>query len=389
MARIRALLLLVASGVAMCAHGQSLGGSVGIADGGGGSGFLLKGALQALMGLGGALDTDRQDHARAFAPRLVCGIGTNTQWASVVSHTGKASATTYPGLGLMFELGGSLTYRDRVGFGISGAWGFTGYGVGQDTMLHAIVHAGKRAEARLVWLPPAGPQADRQWRIGVAAGLTFQRADAIHRENGPFQANTTVQRAVRPYLAPEIGQWSPMGKDRLELSIRYVLNVDGRQAWTSRTSLGNSTAEFSATDNYFGIVARYHIGFKRKARPVPTMPPALAPLDERAADTLATLDTRHQHIRLRIWDDAEVDGDTVSIFWNGQPVLCAVELGRKPIRLDLDLHAGLNRLRVVAHNEGRVPPNTASCILRRGKGREALLIKTARDKDQVIVFRMK
>ena len=51
--------------------------------------------------------------------------------------------------------------------------------------------------------------------------------------------------------------------------------------------------------------------------------------------------------------------------------------------------AGLNRLRVVAHNEGRVPPNTASCILRRGKGREALLIKTARDKDQVIVFRMK
>jgi len=357
MARIRALLLLVASGVAMCAHGQSLGGSVGIADGGGGSGFLLKGALQALMGLGGALDTDRQDHARAFAPRLVCGIGTNTQWASVVSHTGKASATTYPGLGLMFELGGSLTYRDRVGFGISGAWGFTGYGVGQDTMLHAIVHAGKRAEARLVWLPPAGPQADRQWRIGVAAGLTFQRADAIHRENGPFQANTTVQRAVRPYLAPEIGQWSPMGKDRLELSIRYVLNVDGRQAWTSRTSLGNSTAEFSATDNYFGIVARYHIGFKRKARPVPTMPPALAPLE--------------------------------SIFWNGQPVLCAVELGRKPIRLDLDLHAGLNRLRVVAHNEGRVPPNTASCILRRGKGREALLIKTARDKDQVIVFRMK
>jgi len=54
--------------------------------------------------------------------------------------------------------------------------------------------------------------------------------------------------------------------------------------------------------------------------------------------------------------------------------------------LRLDLQHGYNRLQLIAHNEGRIPPNTARAILRRGKGREQLLLKTGKKHGQVLVI---
>jgi hypothetical protein len=42
---------------------------------------------------------------------------------------------------------------------------------------------------------------------------------------------------------------------------------------------------------------------------------------------------------------------------------------------------------VIAHNEGAVAPNTATCIVRRGRGKEKLLIKTSHKQNQLVVIR--
>jgi hypothetical protein len=39
---------------------------------------------------------------------------------------------------------------------------------------------------------------------------------------------------------------------------------------------------------------------------------------------------------------------------------------------------------VVAHNEGRVPPNTASAILHTGDGKLRLLVKTSRSQNSLV-----
>jgi hypothetical protein len=41
---------------------------------------------------------------------------------------------------------------------------------------------------------------------------------------------------------------------------------------------------------------------------------------------------------------------------------------------------------VIAHNEGRIAPNTARGIVRRGKGKERMLIKTYRTRSQLLMI---
>lgn len=128
---------------------------------------------------------------------------------------------------------------------------------------------------------------------------------------------------------------------------------------------------------------RFHFGFKQR----PRVPPARPAIDlaDRATDSLPAWRTRHARITLRLWDDAEYDGDTVSVLLNDVPVLTAYELpGRKQV-LRLDLQPGTNTLLVVAHNEGRVSPNTARCRVRGVPGVSELRIKTSRKRNQAII----
>jgi len=104
-----------------------------------------------------------------------------------------------------------------------------------------------------------------------------------------------------------------------------------------------------------------------------------------ALDTVPQLTSKRQRITLVLWDDAEVDGDTVSVFLNERPVLVRHCLTHDPVKLRLDLGHNSNFISVVAHNEGRIPPNTARGYLRRGKGREQLLIKSSRSRGQLFV----
>ena len=46
-----------------------------------------------------------------------------------------------------------------------------------------------------------------------------------------------------------------------------------------------------------------------------------------------------------------------------------------------------NTLLVIAHNEGRVAPNTASCVVRKVGGQKELLIRTSQATNMAIVIR--
>ena len=98
------------------------------------------------------------------------------------------------------------------------------------------------------------------------------------------------------------------------------------------------------------------------------------------------MSTRRDHITLDLWDNAEYDGDTISVLLNGKSVLVGHELTRRKKRVTVPIAQGNNTLLIVAHNEGRVPPNTSSCIVKRGKGREQLLIRTSQAANMAIVI---
>lgn len=104
----------------------------------------------------------------------------------------------------------------------------------------------------------------------------------------------------------------------------------------------------------------------------------------RSTDTLTTLHTRSRTIVLKLWDNAEYDGDTISILANNTPVVTDFELTRRHQRVAVELYPGLNDVLIVANNEGRVPPNTALCRVHRGQGKPLLSVHTSARSNQLV-----
>jgi hypothetical protein len=364
------------------AHYISAQSILGGSGSGSGSG-LGNGLLTAIPSVGDLLNTDPVEHPRDIETRMLFGIGVCLQAAEVTADSGGAAANSYPWLGLMLEGGASFTYRDRISLSVTGAWGFNGYMLNLDTAFNRVYHSTKRAEARLAWHTRGQRKRPDQWRFGLAMGGTFQQADERTEVNGPFQAFTMAPALTRPYLAPEIGYMGTTGKDRVEMSFRYVIHLDNGPAWTSNATMSGSQASYAATDDHLALVTRYHIGFRRKEE---GLSPLHLPEGAREQDTLSALRCKRERITLRLWDDAEVDGDTVSVLLNGRPVLVAHKLTHDPVKLRLDMRYGQNEVEVIAHNEGRISPNTARGIVRRGKGKERMLIKTYRTRSQLLMI---
>ncbi|MFM7646069.1 MAG: hypothetical protein ACKO41_05070 [Sphingomonadales bacterium] len=100
-----------------------------------------------------------------------------------------------------------------------------------------------------------------------------------------------------------------------------------------------------------------------------------------------TLNTRQAIIT--IYDNGEIDGDTVSVFLNGNLVISKKRLSTVPLKLSLtlsELHE-VQELTFVAENLGRIPPNTALMIVDTGQQQYRLQVLSSDKNNAVFRFR--
>jgi hypothetical protein len=126
----------------------------------------------------------------------------------------------------------------------------------------------------------------------------------------------------------------------------------------------------------------------------PQLPPETLPQSTagRQNKEIGRITVHEKKITLNVYDNAEVDGDSVSIYYNGRLIRSHVRLTEKPIVLDLDLDENRNLHTVVmyAENLGSIPPNTALMIFYDPKGkRYQLLARSTFDQNAMIVFEYK
>jgi hypothetical protein len=76
-------------------------------------------------------------------------------------------------------------------------------------------------------------------------------------------------------------------------------------------------------------------------------------------------------IRVSLYDNGEIDGDTVTVFLNGKPVIVHQELTARAtnIYLTLDNSKDVNEVSLFAENLGKIPPNTALMVVTDGISR--------------------
>ena len=93
-------------------------------------------------------------------------------------------------------------------------------------------------------------------------------------------------------------------------------------------------------------------------------------------------------IKFSIYDNGEIDNDTISIYVNDQPVISRQMISGKPITfyLSLDRSSQFQKVKMVAENLGAIPPNTAVMVIETNKHRHEVRMKSDLEKNAVVEF---
>jgi hypothetical protein len=120
----------------------------------------------------------------------------------------------------------------------------------------------------------------------------------------------------------------------------------------------------------------------------PALPPALA---TRANPIVKRIETEAGNIQVDLYDNGEIDGDTVSIYHNNTLLVARARLSQKPVsfRIAVDPAKPYHELVMVANNLGTIPPNTSLMIVRAGTKRYEVFISSTEQKNAKVVFELK
>lgn len=118
------------------------------------------------------------------------------------------------------------------------------------------------------------------------------------------------------------------------------------------------------------------------------LPKAIPNVTARPTKTQAEFITSSKFLKLIVWDNKEVDGDTISVFLNNQCVLHYYGLQSKKHVVGIELDPTKeHQLVLYAESEGSRPPCTASIALRDDKRKQDFVIKSSLKENGAIKIR--
>jgi hypothetical protein len=112
---------------------------------------------------------------------------------------------------------------------------------------------------------------------------------------------------------------------------------------------------------------------------------------ERTNKAIRTLTVNTKTISLKVYDNATVDGDTVSIYYDGKLLVNKKGLSVLPIELTIELDESRTKHELImyAENLGSIPPNTALIVVTAGEKRYELFASSSLSENAVLIFEYK
>ena len=112
---------------------------------------------------------------------------------------------------------------------------------------------------------------------------------------------------------------------------------------------------------------------------------------DRTKNILKRINLTQPTFKVDLYDDGDIDGDIVSVYYNGKVILSNKKLTDKPLSLTLSLDEDKteNELLIYAENEGSIPPNTALMVVTEGNTRTEVRITSDQKKNGVVLFSKK
>ncbi|MCG2618208.1 hypothetical protein LZZ85_28190 [Terrimonas sp. NA20] len=112
-------------------------------------------------------------------------------------------------------------------------------------------------------------------------------------------------------------------------------------------------------------------------------------LKTRQNELMKALVVNDPNVTVKIFDNGEIDGDTISVYLDKRLVLSKKMLTAAPLTLSLkmDEENPEHELVMVAENLGRIPPNTSLMIVEAGRQRFEVRITSTEQKNALVRFR--
>jgi hypothetical protein len=112
-------------------------------------------------------------------------------------------------------------------------------------------------------------------------------------------------------------------------------------------------------------------------------------LSSRKNELVNTFTVDNENVTVKLYDNGEIDGDTISVYMNNKLVLSKKRLTAAPLELKLKLDEinDEHELIMVAENLGRIPPNTSLMIVEAGDQRFTARITSTYQKNAMVKFK--
>ena len=125
-----------------------------------------------------------------------------------------------------------------------------------------------------------------------------------------------------------------------------------------------------------------------KTNPV-IVTPKPAVLKNRSNELMKTLTVSNPEVTVKLYDNGEIDDDTISVFLDNKLMLSSKRLTASPltIKFTIDENDTDHELTMVAENLGRIPPNTSLMVVESGEQRFDVRITSTEQKNAVVRFK--
>lgn len=100
--------------------------------------------------------------------------------------------------------------------------------------------------------------------------------------------------------------------------------------------------------------------------------------EKRKTEVLKTIQIESETFKVDLYDNGEIDGDSISLFYNDKLLVSHKRLTTKPLTLTLSTpnDDAVNELTMYAENLGEIPPNTALMVITDGDKRYEVRISS-------------
>lgn len=106
-------------------------------------------------------------------------------------------------------------------------------------------------------------------------------------------------------------------------------------------------------------------------------------------ELIQTFVVKNETVTVKLYDNGEIDGDTITVYLDGKPVISNKMLSTVPLTITLKMEEDDEEhvLVMVAENLGRIPPNTSLMIVQDGDKRYEARITSTEQKNAMVRFK--